>query len=326
MRICFLIPFVISLSIPIAGLAQQKTPEAAAAQASLREDAALLPDVPAANEESLRMDEAYPQQSGGNGSAQSTSEQSGSQDGAQGNSQASQQTDSHQGQRQKAREQIKEQEKQRILGIIPAFNTSYRNDAVSLTSKEKIGLAFRSAIDPVAFIPPFFVAGLSELNGNAGFGWGPEGYFKRTGAAYLDSFDARMIGKGILPSLLHQDPRYFRRGYGSTPRRLLYATGTIVLCKHDVSQKWEPNYSNVGGNMLAGAISTLYYPSSHSGIDKTVTNALVVTAQGAFGAMLQEFWPDLSRKLFHRDPTRGLDAQREAEEKKKDKQPSTEKK
>jgi hypothetical protein len=313
MRICLRILSVISLSIPLAGLAQQKTLEPTAALTSAREAANLLPDTPVANDETLRMDEATAPQQGADGSAHDfgqSSPQSSSPTQA-----PQQQPGAHQDQRQKAREQIKEQEKQRVLGIIPAFNTSYRNDAVSLTSKEKMGLAFRSAIDPVAFIPPFFVAGLSELNGNAGFGWGPEGYFKRTGAAYLDSFDARMIGKGILPSLLHQDPRYFRRGYGSTSRRLLYAAGTIVMCKHDVSQKWEPNYSNVGGNLLSGAISIFYYPSDHSGVDKTITNALVVTAEGAFGAMFQEFWPDLSRKFLHRDPTRGLDAEREAQEK-----------
>jgi hypothetical protein len=294
MRICSLVFFVIALSTSIAALAQQKT-EPTAVQVASREAADLLPNAPVANGETLRLDEVTEQQP----------------------QVSAQQPSSHEVQRQKAREQIKEQEKQRVLGIIPAFNTSYRNDAVSLTSKEKMGLAFRSAIDPVAFVPPFFVAGLSELNGNAGFGWGAEGYFKRTGAAYLDSFDARMIGKGILPSLLHQDPRYFRRGYGSTPRRMLYATSSIVMCKHDVSQKWEPNYSNVGGNLLSGAISTFYYPSRHSGIDKTITNTLVVTAEGAFGAMFQEFWPDLSRKFLHRDPTRGLDAEREAEEKAK---------
>ena len=212
--------------------------------------------------------------------------------------------------REKARAQIKEQERQRVLGIVPLFNTTYRSDAVSLTAKEKMGLAFRSAIDPVTFGTAFFVAGFSEAFGdNAGFGWGPEGYFKRTGAAYLDSFSGTMIGNGILPSLLHQDPRYFRLGKGSTTHRLLYAAATTVICKHDVSRKWEPNYSNVGGNIIAGLISTTYYPASNSDIEQAMTNSLVVTAEGAIGSIFQEFWPDISRKLFHRDPTHGLDAQ-----------------
>lgn len=220
-------------------------------------------------------------------------------------------------QHEKAEEQIKEQEKQRILGVVPMFNTSYLNDAVSLTAGQKMRLAFRSAIDPVTFGVSAVVAGFGELGGgnnNNGFGWGADGYAKRWGAAYLDSFSGTMIGNGILPSLLHQDPRYFRLGKGTTTHRMLYAMSTTVICKHDNTGRWEPNYSNVGGNFIAGTISNLYYPSTpeRNGWEQTITSALVVTAEGAAGGLFQEFWPDISRKLFKRDPTHGLDAQARA--------------
>ena len=71
------------------------------------------------------------------------------------------------------------------------------------------------------------------------------------GAAYLDTFDSNMIGNGILPALLHQDPRYFRMGHGSVTHRLLYAIAAAVICKHDNTGKWEPNYSNVLGNIAS---------------------------------------------------------------------------
>jgi hypothetical protein len=303
----------IVLCIPIVVRAQSAT-EPVPAQVSASEAESLLPDAPVPQDGLQDETQSSAQQPTADGSTQSDSGQPGKQDNS--GAQASQPPgDSHEEQRQKAREQIKEQEHQRILWIFPAFNTTYRSDAVSLTSKEKMRLALRSAVDPTAFVWPFVIAGFSELNGNAGFGWGPEGYFKRSGAAYLDAFDARMLGKGALPSLLHQDPRYFRRGYGSTTRRLLYASGFVVICKHDVSGRWEPNYSNVGGNILAGMISILYYPQTgESGVQKSFVNGLIVTAQGVFGVMFQEFWPDISRKLLHKDPTRGLDAQREAED------------
>ena len=224
-------------------------------------------------------------------------------------------------QREKANEQIKEEEHQRILGIAPAFNTSYRgSDAVSMTASQKMSLAFRSSVDPFTFAAGFLVAGYHEaLDQNTGFGWGPEGYGKRAGAAYLDAFDGTMIGNGILPVILRQDPRYFRLGYGTKTHRLLYSAATTVICKHDNTGKWEPNYSNVGGNIISGAISNYYYPSSGSGIGQTFSNGMIVTAEGAFGSLFQEFWPDISRKLFHRDPTHGLDAQaRAADQKKKE--------
>ena len=218
-------------------------------------------------------------------------------------------------QHDKAQEQIKEQEKQRVVGILPSFNISYRSDAVSLSAGQKMSLAFRSATDPMEFAAAFLVAGYHEArDDDRGFGWGIEGYGKRSGAAYLDAFDGSIIGNGILPSILHQDPRYFRLGRGTVAHRVLYSLATNVICKHDNTGKWEPNYSNIGGNIISGAISNLYYPSGNSGFGQTITNGLTVTAEGGAGSIFQEFWPDISRKILHKDPTHGLDAQARAQD------------
>jgi hypothetical protein len=213
-------------------------------------------------------------------------------------------------QHEKAEAQIKEQEQQRVLGVLPSFNVSYRSDAVSLTGSQKIHLAFRTVIDPATFGTSLAIAGYHEvLNDVSGFRWGFRGYGERAGAAYLDSFDGTMLGNGILPALLHQDPRYFRMGHGRVSRRLLYAASTAFICKHDNTGKWEPNYSNVMGNIASGAISNLYYPGGNSGIGLTISNGMIQTATGAIGGVFQEFWPDISRRLLHKDPTHGLDAQ-----------------
>jgi hypothetical protein len=225
------------------------------------------------------------------------------------------QTGAEKSQHDKAEDQMREQEHQRVVGVLPQFNISYRSDAVSMTASQKIRLAFRSAVDPVAFALPFLVAGYHEaMDDDTGFGWGIEGYGKRSGAAYLDSFDGNMISNGFLPAILHQDPRYFRLGHGTVTHRLLYSLASNVICKHDNTGKWEPNYSTVGGNLISGVISNLYYPSSDSGIGQTFTNGFIVTAEGGVGAIFDEFWPDVSRKLFHKDPTRGLDAQVRAQD------------
>jgi hypothetical protein len=248
--------------------------------------------------------------------AQPAPAQPGAAGGTSSSQEAAQQPSAEKSQHEKAEEQIKEQEKQRTVGVVPAFNVSYRSDAVSLTAGQKMKLAFRSVTDPVAFGVAFVAAGYHEaMDDDIGFGWGIEGYGKRSGAAYLDAFDGNMIGNGILPSLLHQDPRYFRMGHGSFTHRLLYSLATNVVCKHDNTGKWEPSYSNVGGNIIAGAISNLYYPASGSGVGQTFSNGFLVTAEGGIGSVFQEFWPDVSRKILHRDPTHGLDAQVRASEK-----------
>ena len=220
--------------------------------------------------------------------------------------------------REKAEEQIKEQEKQRVAGVLPQFNISYRADAVSMSAGQKLRLAFRSATDPVTFGAAFLVAGYHETSdSDSGFPWGAKGYGERVGASYLDSFNGTMIGNGIFPALLHQDPRYFRLGHGTATHRLLYAAATSFICKHDKTGKWEPNYSNVLGNIAAGGLSNLYYPSNNSGIGLTISTGFIVTAEGAVGAEFDEFWPDISRKFLHRDPTHGLDAQARAQDKTK---------
>ena len=231
-------------------------------------------------------------------------------EGSSSSQTAPQQPAAEKSQHDKAQEQIKEQEKQRVVGILPSFNISYRSDAVSLSAGQKMSLAFRSATDPMEFAAAFLVAGYHEArDDDKGFGWGIEGYGKRSGAAYLDAFDGSMIGNGILPSILHQDPRYFRLGHGTVARRVLYSLAANVICKHDNTGKWEPNYSNIGGNVISGAISNLYYPSGNSGVGQSITNGLTVTAEGGAGSIFQEFWPDISRKILHKDPTHGLDAQ-----------------
>jgi hypothetical protein len=200
---------------------------------------------------------------------------------------------------ERAERELKQETKQRILGIFPNFNTSNIPDAARLSSKQKFRLALRGALDPVTFAAAGFIAGWEQARDTyPDYGQGAEGYAKRFGAAYADSFNSALLGGAVFPSLLHQDPRYFRKGTGRFSRRLFYAISSTVKAKND-NGHWAPNYSNVLGNFAAGGISNLYYPKSERGFELTVERSLVVTAQGALGAILVEFWPDISAK-FHK--------------------------
>jgi hypothetical protein len=191
-------------------------------------------------------------------------------------------------------EQIKKQEQQRVLGVIPAFNSVYEGTVPPLTPGQKFKLMFKSTTDVYVFAFAAVTAGIGQAqNSHAGYGQGVEGYAKRFGANYVDTADGNFWGNAVLPVILHQDPRYFRLGHGSFTHRLLYSMSTTVMCKSD-SGKWEPNYSNVLGNFISGGISNLYYPSSDRGVEQTVQSALTVTAEGMIGAALIEFWPDVT--------------------------------
>lgn len=212
----------------------------------------------------------------------------------------SQKTESPEEKHKRAREELKKEEHQRILGVVPNFGTTDIQNAAPLSPKQKFELDMRSSIDPFVFV----AAGLdaAEEQGDDTFpeyGQGAKGYGKRFGASYADTFDGNLWGNAILPILLHEDPRYFRKGSGPIARRLLYSAATNVWSKRD-DGKWGPNYANIGGNFIGGAISNLYYPASDRGFELTVERALTVTAEGAAGSAFVEFWPDISRHLFHR--------------------------
>jgi hypothetical protein len=194
-----------------------------------------------------------------------------------------------------AAEDLKKEEKQRILGIMPDFNMMNNADAPPLSPKQKFHLFWKSSTDPYVFFVSAFVAGYGQAqDSNPGYGQGAEGYFKRFGASYADTFDGNLWGNAILPVWWHEDPRYFRKGTGSGGSRMLHAALSTVWCRRD-NGTWGPNYANVAGNFIGGAISNLYYPAENRGAGLVFSNGLTVTAEGAIGAQLVEFWPDILR-------------------------------
>jgi hypothetical protein len=202
---------------------------------------------------------------------------------------------------EKAEEELHEEEHQRILGVVPNFNTINDPNAPPLTTGEKFQLALHSGLDPFQLVLAGLDAGLSQWGHDfPGYGLGAQGYGKRFGAAYADQLSSVFWGNAVFPALLHQDPRYFRKGTGTVPARLFYAITTAVRTKND-KKTWAFNYSNVLGNFAAGGLANVYYPASDRGVSLTMQRALTVTAEGSFGAVFLEFWPDISEKLFHRD-------------------------
>jgi hypothetical protein len=199
-----------------------------------------------------------------------------------------------------AEQQITAETHQRILGILPNFYVSYFPDTAPLTRKLKFKLAFRVTKDPMTFLTTGITAGIEQWQGDfSGYGQGFGGYAQRYAATYGDRLSSTFFGAALLPSLLHQDPRYFYRGHGNVVVRALYAISTVAVCKGD-NGRWQPNYSNVLGNLAAAGISTLYYPASDEhNVQVTVVNTLVGVGTGAFGVLFQEF---LLRHLTHGAP------------------------
>jgi hypothetical protein len=188
-----------------------------------------------------------------------------------------------------AQEQVKAAEQQRVLGVLPNFYSSYIWDAAPLNPRQKFGLAFHSIRDPVEFLGTGIVAGAEQATDTfPGYGQGAEGYAKRYGAAYADEVLGRLIGSAILPSLIHQDPRYFYRGSGSVRSRIFYAVSRAVVTRGD-DGRTEPNYSRVFGSFAAGSLANLYYPRADRGVGLTLGDGFVSMASHAADNLIREF-------------------------------------
>ncbi|HUE25022.1 MAG TPA: hypothetical protein VMQ86_25280 [Bryobacteraceae bacterium] len=194
-------------------------------------------------------------------------------------------------------EQPPEQGANRIFGIIPNYRTfpSLKNYK-PLTAKQKFKLANQDVSDRGTFVLAAAFAGEGMLTkSNPSFGHGIEGYSHYLGTAFCDLAVGDYMTEAVFPVLLHQDPRYFRRGAGSGWSRLGYAMGQIFWTHKD-SGGTQFNFSEIGGNATAVALSNLYYPDGRTA-GQNLSRFGVQIADDMAGNILKEFWPDLRRKF-----------------------------
>jgi hypothetical protein len=187
-----------------------------------------------------------------------------------------------------ATEQFQVEEKQRVFGIIPNFYVSYESDPAPLTAKMKFKLALKVSTDPVTAAGVFIVASAKQAGNTPNYGQGWRAYGKRFGAVSTDGFSDIMIGGAILPSLLHQDPRYFYQGTGTTGSRVRHAIFSPFVAKGD-NGKWQPNYSSLGGDLASSGLANLYYPRSDRGAGLVLGNFAIGTAERIGASLAQEF-------------------------------------
>jgi hypothetical protein len=187
-----------------------------------------------------------------------------------------------------ATEQVKIEEQQRVFGIIPNFYVVYDHNAEPLTTKLKFKLALRVSRDPVTALGVTGFAGIQQAANIPNYVQGAKGYGERMGAGAADGFADIMIGGAILPSLLHQDPRYYYQGTGTHKSRVLHALSSPFLCRGD-DGKLEPNYSSIGGDLASASLANAYYPRSNRGVGMVFGNFLIGTGERVAASLAQEF-------------------------------------
>jgi len=185
--------------------------------------------------------------------------------------------------------QVHMQEQQRVFGVFQNFYTSYIWDAKPMPVRQKYILAFRALYDPPQFLIVAGIAGAEQYEGTyPGYGPGIEGYGKRYGAAMADAVTSRIIGSGILPSVLHQDPRYFYQGSGNFASRTMHAASFTFIARGD-NGKSQLNYSHLLGSLSSAGISNLYHPADSRSVGDTFQTFGIDIAGNIVGNIFREF-------------------------------------
>jgi hypothetical protein len=190
----------------------------------------------------------------------------------------------------------------RLFWLIPNYR-SHPNLSQSkpLSSGEKFRLAARDSFDRGTFLLAGFFAGIGQAtNSTPSYGQGMAGFGRYYGSTYGDLMIGNFMTEAIFPSLLKQDPRYFRRGKGSSWSRLRYAVGQIFIT-HGDDRRTEFNYSEIFGNATAVAISNAYNPDNRTASDNARKLAFQLGIDAA-GNLVKEFAPDLYRKVAKKHP------------------------
>jgi hypothetical protein len=165
--------------------------------------------------------------------------------------------------------------------------------------KQKFTIAEKDTLDGPGFVLAAAFSGLYQLeNQNPSFGQGIKGYAHRYVTAYADQAIGNMLTEGTLPSLLHEDPRYFRRGHGSILGRTFYAASRVLVTKTDSGGE-RFNFSEVLGNGIDGSVGNAYYPDDR-GFGQTMERMWMDIGTDAVSDILKEFWPDFKKHVLHK--------------------------
>jgi hypothetical protein len=194
----------------------------------------------------------------------------------------------------------KKEQSQRILGVVPLFGMTSRHAPPPLTTGQKFHLFARSSFDPFEYAAAGFQAGLGQAtNEFPGYGQGAEGYGKRFGASLADQVSSNFFANFFWPTLLKEDPRYFRLGEGSFKHRFFYSLAQEFVTRTDRGTR-RFNFSNFFGAFSSGGLSNVYYPETDRGLSLTMSRSAVSLLYGSAGGLIDEFWPDINRKIFHK--------------------------
>lgn len=181
-----------------------------------------------------------------------------------------------------------------IFFIIPAYNVDYLKNVHALSPHEKLQEWEDGAYDPIGLAAGATEALLehSKKDGFCGYGSGMESYSKCYGSALVDSTWSSFLGDYLFPTLMHQDPRYFRLGEGSFGTRAWYSFTRAFITRTDKGT-WAFASASLLGTAIAAGTSNLYYPKQDRGWGLTMSRVGWDLGGTVLFNLEAEYWPDV---------------------------------
>jgi hypothetical protein len=184
-----------------------------------------------------------------------------------------------------------------ILGKRSIFFPELAHERRPLTSTEKLKLAVDETIAPSRFLASAFTAGIGQARDSLhDYGQGWEGYGKRYGSSVASNASSHLFATFLIPSLTHEDPRYFVKLFGSPKNRILYAVTRAIVTRTDDGRPTF-NWSNVMGGLMAESLATSYLPDNERTAGKTFTRFGVRIGFSALDNVVKEYWPTIFKSL-----------------------------
>lgn len=196
-----------------------------------------------------------------------------------------------------------QQQPKRILGVMPNFR------AVSAgaippppTPKHALKIATQNSFDYSSFVFVGITSALAEWTGaHPQLGEGMPGYGRYYWRGLVDKTDGNYWVIFALPTVFHQDERYYAVGKGSIIKRGVYA-GTRIFITPDYHGHNSFNVSELLGRGIAQGISLSYYPSGTRTASALATKYGWAIGRDALTNVFREFWPDIATHVLHRHP------------------------
>jgi hypothetical protein len=168
---------------------------------------------------------------------------------------------------------------------------------IPLTSKQKGYLAIHNLTTPTNLLTIVAVSGFSTaVDSHSAYGPGWKGFGKNAGVSLLQDTTGEFFGAFLIPSLTHQDPRYYRMPKATIRRRIAHAVSRTFVANNDDGSLM-PNYANLLGYPISAELSNLYVPGIHGDAPSTVARIATALATDPANNLITEFLPDVAKHI-----------------------------